>query len=655
MKIILLLLALSSQTFSQSTHIEMTQQACQDGHCYSSPAISKNGDIYYIDTFDGIGTEHGTALMTFNNDVPTSLIINQNELISHVKIDSHNKPMVKIGDSLLRYPNYPINSPIFHSNTGRPANTLDWNGDVSFKAYYTSVGTCEGNTTVSNKIVSSSSHNHIEGSITVHNFSLGHILVDSCTATPEAFTSSDFIKVSNNDKFKIYSIFIGNPPNVNSRMYLHQDDQNDLIIADNVILADVNDQGLAVWTVNINDLFFVYQQNMNDLSQPPVLLDTVVIPAGFTTNITAISINNSGDIAYLVRNYQFSTQTFSFQLKFKPFSSLNIQNLLATGDTINGKNISKIRWNHDGLNDTAVMVSSIRYTDGTESIVKSLTRQPQSIGFEVGNVTADSQGIYNIGKISIDNAYQKPPIISDVPVHQDYEVTNSFFRIEDEYFEQGISNIDIGKSVTSAFSMTPPVQNFDEMTVYHQITQTTPNITIQNQTVSIKYLEIGSICTGSCIGICISNIDANSTGNNKESVSFITTYERLVTEQLESTPAGNYYLSKYFQNYITLRDAVFSEPLSFLQFKTLFESWEPAVENLLDGDGSFEITIEMSENLNNTLDLIERVSNPQFKTLINNSRNKMNLYALPGNTIGSFIANNFENSFEDSIFTNNFE
>ncbi len=654
MKNICLLIAFSSSAFAQFTHIEMTQTPCQNAHCFSSPAVSNHGDVYFLDTQNGTDQEHGTSLMTLSNGVPISLINNQNEPISHIKIDIHGKPLVKIGDSLLRYPGYPINSPIFFSATDLPANIVDWKGDVSYGIYYSSVGTCVDNTSVSNKIVYSSSLSHIENSTTYNNMSEIEILADSCKSTPESFVATDFIKVSKNNEFKIYSIFTGNSPN--SRMYLHQDNQNDLVITDDAILAEVNNHGFAVWTKNINDQIFVYQQNMNDLNQPPVLLDTIIFPVGNTTDITALSINNSGDIAYLIRNYQFSTQTFSFNLKIKSPSSLNSQSIMATGDVINGKVISEIRWDHHGINEFGVLVSSIRYTDSTEAMIKSLTREPQNIGFDVANLMPDTQGVYHLGFVSNQQRYQVPDIVSDVPVHQNYEVTNSFMRSEDEYFEQGISDIDIGNFKSPAITPSPPEINVDELTVYHQITQTNPNLAIaQAQTVSISYLEVGANCSGRCIGICISNTQSNSTVNFNGSNSFITTYQRLVTEQLESSPAGNYYLNIYFQNYIAIRDAVFSEPLSFLKFKTLFESWQPAVENLLDGDGTYAITAEMSENLNSTLDLIERVSNPQLKKFINNSRNNMNLYTLPGKTIGSFMANEFENSFEDLIFVGNFE
>jgi hypothetical protein len=652
---LLLPLIFSSQVLAQFTHIEMTQTSCQSAHCYSSPAISESGQVAFIDTQNGISPEHGNRLMTFNkNAIPTALIINQNEFISHVKMDSNGQPVVKIGNQIVRYPNTPISEALNFENMGPAPNNIAWEGDVAYIGYYPSISTCDDGLTVAHQIISSSIHTY---SNTLRSVMNNHrILADSCTASPEQFVASNFIRSSGNGSKIIYAVFVGSLPNTTSRLYLHQSSQPDRIIADDVISAAVNDSGLAVWAADTNNQVSIYIQSMDELAPPPVLLEQISIPNGFDYNIIDLGFINSGDIAFLLRKYHINSQTFTYELQVKKFSSNSFQTILNSGQTIENKMIDEIRWNHHGINNLGTLTSSIRYADGSEAIIKSLTREAQNIGFRVNNTTPNSQGIYHLGNVSIHEIYKLPDIISDVPVHQNYEVTNSFMRLEDEYFEQGISDLTMGNHKIPAFSATPPDLNSDELTVYHQITQTIPNIAIaQAQTVSINYVEPSTVCTGLCVVTCFTNINSLLNKVIAGSDSMVDIYQRLRTEQLALTPTGMYYLNMYDQNFPAIRDAMYSEPLSFGLFYNLFQSWQPAVEDLLDGNGTYVITAEMSEILNETLDLIERVSHPQLKFLINHSRNQINLYELPGKTIGSFMANEFEKSFEDLIFVGNFE
>jgi hypothetical protein len=132
-------------------------------------------------------------------------------------------------------------------------------------------------------------------------------------------------------------------------------------------------------------------------------------------------------------------------------------------------------------------------------------------------------------------------------------------------------------------------------------------------------------------------------------------YERLRNEYLTNTITGQYYLQMYDSNFSDVRDAMFSEATSAWKFLSLFNTWEPAIDNLLNGDGSYKITSDMTQVLNEVLDIIDRNVSGPFKAQINEARIKMHLFETTNKTILDLMQNEFEPSFIDTIFNNDFE
>lgn len=652
----------SLPSLAQIEKIQYRLIQCPSEHCISAPVY--DGDqIYYIDTSNGSDEFSGNKLFTNNELYPTwYAYYDNNKQISNLQMDQFGIPIAQVGDVIVRLPpSQPIET-LTTTNESLPIKTNTFNtNDVSTKVFYLASSSCQSGND-GDQIISA-------GMITSNNTDdLRHlrmerpvIIADSCQSIPEPFYNAHFIRVSPSEKYIIYNIEVSSI--ASSRLYYHRLDGSNFAIADSAIAADVNDDGFAVWATinNVNqsvDIFItdLLKGSRQLISQIPIQADTFVM-------VPEIYIDTSNQVSFLVQTYHFVSQGFSDEL-YASFSGNSSPSLvLSTGDPINGRVIDSIRWNKHGFKNSNVLAASVRYQDDFEAIIKVFDNSNNQVGFNLDRVTMDSNGQYllTVNQRAADTRTLK--INTSVPVLATTSIPIDYLRTLDNILRTRTATITMARKATysnspgfPAIQDNPPSYNIDitmnpsspEITIKPPSSLTMHIIRDLNNQSDCNDDELGNNCIFACVkqGLNII-VPPNKSGK-------VNIYESLRNEYLSNTVTGQYYLQMYDSNFNVIRDTMFSEATSAWTFLSLFNTWQPAIESLLNGDGSYQITREMTQVLHETLDIIDRNAAEPFKTQIYDAREKMHLYESTNKTILELMQNEFEPSFVDIIFLNGF-
>lgn len=522
------------------------------------------------------------------------------------------------------------------------------------------------------------------------------LLIDSCSSMglPVGFVIKN-IRQSPDGAYLLFVLDSSFAPN---RLYQFDRDTGSATVVlnnKNVESFAVNNQGTLVFVDNepIGHGKQVNRMQIDDLNSLQ-LMTTITGDADHYPFIDDIALNNRGDIAFLVNTYQVQNHAYTPAYHIIENGQLQSSVLLEYGDALHNSTVVSMQWQSSGFNTFGGSAVSLGLANGEHYVYRLSFSPPSSIGFSLFDAFPDLQGEYHF--FGIEGQNFEIPLSLDQPPTQ---ALTAYVSIQGpDILDLNINFISGQGPVSSQSFPAPNLANDpnplvddeqDILQVDAQLTGSSPNLTLASPllvNVDIlragllsdqlahqaavqkgggdacvyRYFRIIACLAGFTQYNCYSNTPQNLEGQKTRQGSgfFSASNESLLQNfrdsVLNQTPDGRYYSQQYYRMNEEMLSATFSHPTLFYSVVRAGEAWIPAIDSLVNGDGSYTISGDMLNDTQSALDGWMAYGSPELRQLILTERQRLGLANMAGVPVNHF-AQRVLNSGADLVNQNSFE